>query len=71
MAEPGKGTTTASRFLESGPARLVGLVTDGPASKFVTDVTLPGASLLQGLGPGARKVVREWVLVVREEWAQG
>ena len=53
------------------PARLVGLLTAGPVSKLVTDVTPPGATLLQALGPGAREVVREWVVVVREEWAQG
>ena len=41
------------------------------ASICVTDVTHPGVTLPQVVGPGAREVVREWVVVVREEWAQG
>ena len=39
--EPGRVTTMAFRFLESGLARLVWLLTAGPASFFVTGVTLP------------------------------
>ena len=69
MAEPRKGTTTAFRFPESGLARLVGFLTAGPASKFVTDVTPPGTSLLHSLGLGGRSRHRdEWHEAYRPKW---
>ena len=71
LVEPGGVTTTEFRFLESGLARLVWLLTAGPASFFFTGVTLPGVTLLQVLGPGVREVFRVWVLVAREEWVLG
>ena len=55
----------------SGLARLVGLLTAGPTSFFVTGVTLPGVTLLQVLGSGVRDVFLVLVLLVREEWVLG
>ena len=70
-AEPGKGATTSFRFPENGPARLVGLLTAGSASKFVTDVTPTVRLCCRSWGRGQGRWSGSGWVVVMEEWAQG
>ena len=53
LVEPGKGTTMVFRFLESGLARLVGLLTAGPASFFCYRCNTSRCDFAAGAGTGS------------------